>query len=120
MEECEALCGRLGIMVGGRLQCLGSPQHLKNRFGQGFLTEIKLTAPTIVRCCFYDFLWFPCTTVSLSGVMCFVQAEINAVIANLKQYVDADLQIAANYIASCCDRLAKSQRMSSVSICLNS
>jgi len=32
MEEAEAVCGRIGIMVGGRLQCLGSKQHLKNRF----------------------------------------------------------------------------------------
>jgi ABC-type multidrug transport system ATPase subunit len=49
MEECEALCGRLGIMVGGRLQCLGSPQHLKSRFGQGFLVEVKVAAPDDVR-----------------------------------------------------------------------
>ena len=29
LEEAEALCGRIGIMVGGRLRCLGSAQHLK-------------------------------------------------------------------------------------------
>ena len=42
MEECEALCGRVGIMVGGRLRCLGSAQHLKGRFGQGYQFEVKL------------------------------------------------------------------------------
>lgn len=31
MEECEALCTRLAIMVNGRFHCLGSPQHLKGR-----------------------------------------------------------------------------------------
>lgn len=36
MEECEALCSRIGILVHGRLRCLGSAQHLKNRFGTGF------------------------------------------------------------------------------------
>jgi len=36
MEECEALCSRIGILVHGRLRCLGSAQHLKNRFGNGF------------------------------------------------------------------------------------
>jgi len=36
MEECEALCGRLAIMVNGEFQCIGSPQHLKSRFGQGY------------------------------------------------------------------------------------
>lgn len=31
MEECEALCTRLAIMVNGSFKCLGSPQHIKNR-----------------------------------------------------------------------------------------
>lgn len=35
MEECEAVCGRVGIMSGGRLRALGSVQHLKNKHGQG-------------------------------------------------------------------------------------
>lgn len=45
MEECEALCSRVGIMVGGRLRCLGSVQHLKHRFGKGYLAEIRLADP---------------------------------------------------------------------------
>uniref|UniRef100_A0A7S1CQA7 ABC transporter domain-containing protein n=1 Tax=Bicosoecida sp. CB-2014 TaxID=1486930 RepID=A0A7S1CQA7_9STRA len=45
MEECEALCSRVGIMVGGRLRCLGSVQHLKQRFGKGYLAEIRLEDP---------------------------------------------------------------------------
>lgn len=32
MEECEALCNRMAIMVNGRFCCLGSVQHLKNRY----------------------------------------------------------------------------------------
>jgi len=44
MEECEALCNRLGIMVNGQFVCLGGPQHLKNKFGQGFTIIIKLQA----------------------------------------------------------------------------
>lgn len=31
MEECEALCSRLAIMVKGQFRCLGSLQHIKNR-----------------------------------------------------------------------------------------
>lgn len=42
MEECEALCSRLVIMVNGRLCCLGSPQHLKSKFGKGFSLVIKI------------------------------------------------------------------------------
>ncbi len=42
MEECEALSNRIGIMVGGRLRCLGSAQHLKEKFGMGFQLEMTL------------------------------------------------------------------------------
>ena len=35
MEECEVLCSKLAIMVNGMFRCIGSPQHLKNRFGEG-------------------------------------------------------------------------------------
>lgn len=42
MEECEALCTRLVIMVNGAFKCLGSIQHLKSKFGQGFDLVIKL------------------------------------------------------------------------------
>ncbi|DAZ93924.1 TPA: LOW QUALITY PROTEIN: hypothetical protein N0F65_008867 [Lagenidium giganteum] len=43
MEECEALCTRVGIMVGGGLKCLGSIQHLKGRFGDGLMLDAKLS-----------------------------------------------------------------------------
>ena len=42
MEECEALCNRLAIMVGGRLVCIGASQELKQRFGAGYDIPIKL------------------------------------------------------------------------------
>lgn len=42
MEECEALCTRLSIMVNGEFQCIGSTQHLKNKFSKGFTINILL------------------------------------------------------------------------------
>ncbi len=42
MDECEELCGRLGIMVNGQFKCLGDARHLKNKFGQGFTILAKL------------------------------------------------------------------------------
>ncbi|XP_034738177.1 phospholipid-transporting ATPase ABCA1 isoform X2 [Etheostoma cragini] len=45
MEECEALCTRMAIMVNGRFQCLGSVQHLKNRFGNGYTIILRLADP---------------------------------------------------------------------------
>jgi ATP-binding cassette subfamily A (ABC1) protein 3 len=41
MEECEALCPRIAIMANGKMRCVGSAQHLKTRFGQGFQVEVK-------------------------------------------------------------------------------
>eukprot|EP01097_Dermamoeba_algensis_P002695 TRINITY_DN2067_c0_g2_i1.p1 TRINITY_DN2067_c0_g2~~TRINITY_DN2067_c0_g2_i1.p1 ORF type:complete len:272 (+),score=55.67 TRINITY_DN2067_c0_g2_i1:118-933(+) len=41
MEECEALCSRIVIMVNGVFRCLGSPQHLKNKYGEGYSVEIR-------------------------------------------------------------------------------
>ena len=41
MEECEALCPRIGVMANGRLSCIGSAQQLKTRFGQGYQVEMK-------------------------------------------------------------------------------
>ncbi|XP_033737996.1 ATP-binding cassette sub-family A member 7-like isoform X2 [Pecten maximus] len=43
MEECEALCSRLGIMVNGRFMCMGSTQHLKNRFGEGYTVIFRVS-----------------------------------------------------------------------------
>ena len=73
MDECEALCPRIGktvpfssciilctiwnvglisvslllfagIMANGKLRCLGSAQHLKSKFGKGFQLELKVSA----------------------------------------------------------------------------
>jgi ABC-type multidrug transport system ATPase subunit len=41
MEEADALCQRIGIMVNGRLCCLGSSQHLKSKYGSGYQIEIS-------------------------------------------------------------------------------
>uniref|UniRef100_A0A8C7IGE6 ATP-binding cassette sub-family A member 2 n=1 Tax=Oncorhynchus kisutch TaxID=8019 RepID=A0A8C7IGE6_ONCKI len=49
MEECEALCTRLGIMVNGRFKCLGSIQHLKNRFGDGYMITVRTKTSSSVK-----------------------------------------------------------------------
>lgn len=49
MEECEALCTRLGIMVNGRFKCLGSIQHLKNRFGDGYMITVRTKSRSNVK-----------------------------------------------------------------------
>merc|ERR1712066_1114175 len=40
MEEAEALCDRLAIQVLGQLRCLGTPIHIKSKYGSGYQLEI--------------------------------------------------------------------------------
>ncbi|XP_049269189.1 phospholipid-transporting ATPase ABCA3-like [Rhipicephalus sanguineus] len=48
MEECEAACDRLCIMVAGQMTCLGTMQHLRDKFGTGYTMQLVLArkAPT--------------------------------------------------------------------------
>lgn len=45
MEEAEALCDRMTIMVKGRLKCIGTSSWIKNKFGDGYELEIKVQIP---------------------------------------------------------------------------
>ena len=46
MDEAEALSTKMGIMVkGGIFKCFGTPQHIKDKFGTGFVVEIKAQMP---------------------------------------------------------------------------
>ncbi|GFX81515.1 ATP-binding cassette sub-family A member 3 [Trichonephila clavipes] len=42
VEEREALCDRLAIIVNGHFRCLGSIQQLKSKYGQGYTVIIKI------------------------------------------------------------------------------
>lgn len=66
MEECEALCPRIGIMAGGKLVCLGSAQHLKSKFGQGYQVEMKIKH---VETTDSDYVENIATIARLAGVM---------------------------------------------------
>nr|XP_035109261.2 ATP-binding cassette sub-family A member 13 isoform X1 [Callithrix jacchus] len=61
MEECEALCTRLAIMVDGSFKCVGSPQHIKNRFGDGYTVKVWLCKEANQHCIVSDHLklYFP-------------------------------------------------------------
>jgi ABC-type multidrug transport system ATPase subunit len=41
IDEAEALCDRVGILVNGRLQCLGTPQMLRSKFGGSYRLIVK-------------------------------------------------------------------------------
>ncbi|XP_077528328.1 ATP-binding cassette sub-family A member 9-like [Haemaphysalis longicornis] len=42
MEDAEYSCDRITIMVSGRMECLGSIQHLKEKFCKGYRLEFLL------------------------------------------------------------------------------
>ncbi|KAL1529554.1 hypothetical protein AB1Y20_000498 [Prymnesium parvum] len=42
MEEVEALCDRVGVMVGGVLRCVGPIQTLKSAYSKGYSIEVRL------------------------------------------------------------------------------
>ncbi|CAF3465007.1 unnamed protein product [Rotaria sp. Silwood1] len=42
MLECEQLCDRLTILVRGNAKCLGSPEHLKNKYGMNYRIRLIL------------------------------------------------------------------------------
>merc|ERR1719502_1932637 len=42
MEEAEALCDRLAIQVQGQLRCLGTPIHIKGKYGSGYQLEVLI------------------------------------------------------------------------------
>ncbi|XP_072140638.1 phospholipid-transporting ATPase ABCA3-like [Dermacentor andersoni] len=41
LSDVEFLCNRIAIMGEGRLQCLGSLAHLKEKFGKGYTISVK-------------------------------------------------------------------------------
>jgi ATP-binding cassette, subfamily A (ABC1), member 3 len=42
MDEAEALCDRIAIMINGRFVCLGSPGHLKQKYGDGYHLNVTI------------------------------------------------------------------------------
>jgi ATP-binding cassette subfamily A (ABC1) protein 3 len=45
MEECEALCSRLAIMVNGTFRCMGTQQEVKAVYGKGRELTLRLVPP---------------------------------------------------------------------------
>lgn len=41
MEECEAICDRISIMAQGRLRCVGTFLHLRQKFAQGCTIRVQ-------------------------------------------------------------------------------
>ncbi|KAI8796754.1 ATP-binding cassette sub-family A member 1, partial [Biomphalaria glabrata] len=91
MDECDTLCSTLAIMVDGEIKCIGSPQHLKHKFGDGYIVTIHKGNKLLTDIC-HDFvnrftgsevtgkhhscvkLQVPFTSFSLANILTYLQA----------------------------------------------
>ncbi len=46
MIEADTLCNRIAIVAQGELKVIGSSQHLKDKFGSGYLLQLNLVKST--------------------------------------------------------------------------
>jgi len=51
MEEAETLCGTLGIVIHGLMQCFGNVQHLKARYSSGYRVMLEFTEQSDIPAC---------------------------------------------------------------------
>ncbi|XP_066903690.1 phospholipid-transporting ATPase ABCA1 isoform X2 [Halyomorpha halys] len=49
MEECQALCTKLTVMVSGTFRCFGTSQHLKEKYGRGYRFIIRCKEQNIIK-----------------------------------------------------------------------
>jgi len=40
MEEAELLCNRIAIMIKGKIKCIGTPEHLKMKYGNSYILDV--------------------------------------------------------------------------------
>ncbi|XP_017788277.1 PREDICTED: uncharacterized protein LOC108570860 [Habropoda laboriosa] len=45
VAECENLCNKVGILAKAGLRCIGTPQHLKHKFGEGYVAFLRFRQP---------------------------------------------------------------------------
>ena len=49
MEEADALCSQIGIMIQGHLRAQGTSQELKSRFGSGYQVYVRFRNDEVAR-----------------------------------------------------------------------
>lgn len=86
MEECEALCTRIAIMVNGRFKCLGSAQHLKSKFGQGYTLIAKIRACSEAMSALTASIEAPTINIQNDNEICNRGASIRLRSGSVKQF----------------------------------
>ncbi|KAK0086066.1 hypothetical protein PV325_003922 [Microctonus aethiopoides] len=49
VSECEKLCSRVGILARAGLRCIGTVQHLKHKFGEGYVAFLRFNQPVTIK-----------------------------------------------------------------------
>lgn len=47
MDEAESLCSKIGILINGKFMCYGTPQFLKEKYGEGYKVSFKTNSREI-------------------------------------------------------------------------
>ncbi|XP_068455300.1 retinal-specific phospholipid-transporting ATPase ABCA4-like isoform X1 [Clinocottus analis] len=87
MEECEALCTRLAIMVNGTFKCLGTIQNLKYKFGDGYVVTMKIKAAKAG------------VSPDLEPVESFIESSFPSCVQREKHYNTLQYEIASSSLA---------------------
>jgi ABC-type multidrug transport system ATPase subunit len=82
MDETEALCTNIVIMVNGELKCLGSLQHLKSKYGEGYTLLAKIPMDQNNQYKINDFITYFLNTVNNSQLKENRDGFINIYIKN--------------------------------------
>lgn len=98
MEECEALCTRLAIMVNGQFKCLGSCQLLKSKFGSGYSVALKVgTESALENARAFMHKLYPGAYVEYEGEMLVgyrIEKDLpNASLARIFEVVEANKEV---------------------------
>lgn len=78
MEECEALCTRLAIMVNGSFKCLGTIQHLKYKLVILLYPMSRVKFQNILKCIKIQLAFYE---IAFDFALSFINANVGLVMA---------------------------------------
>jgi len=96
MEEAEALCDRIAIQVRGQLRCLGTPMHIKGKYGSGYQLEILVKSSMQVNGS------SSCRSNTDAG--CFGQAQASGPSEDIVRFVCEKITVDAQLLESHAER----------------
>jgi len=96
MSEAAALCNKIAIMTDGHLRCIGSPEHLLDKYGRGFILEVVCSAAMTKSCQHFVSALFPD-----ARILDRFAGHIRFIVLTAQPHLDGDKsdELARNYLA---------------------